>query len=269
MTAMDADPSHWARDDPRPMVIVPCFNEETRLDRQAFLELAESGGVRLLFVNDGSTDGTGGLLAQMSRRDEGIVTLDLPHNRGKAEAVRLGLLEAVASGAPIVGYFDADLATPPSELLRMIRTLEARSDLTAVFGARIARLGSDIRRRAIRHYVGRVFATGASWALEVAVYDTQCGAKVFRVNENLAAAIESPFRSSWSFDVTLLQRLFDGTHELPGLPVSSFLEMPLDEWNDIGGSKVGLLDSAAALCDVVAIGVVRRWGRRKRRDTRG
>jgi glycosyltransferase involved in cell wall biosynthesis len=247
------------------MVVVPCFNEEHRLDEEAFLDLVGSGNVRLLFVNDGSTDGTGTLLEKMSQRDGAIVVLDLPHNRGKAEAVRLGLLHAVASGAGIVGYFDADMATPSAELLRMMRTLEARPDLMAVFGSRIARLGSHIRRSAFRHHTGRVFATSASWALAVTVYDTQCGAKVFRVNQNLVAAIEAPFRSPWAFDVRLCQRLFDGTSEIPGLPVSSFLEMPLDEWNDIAGSKVGLLGSAVALCDVIAIGVARRWGARQRR----
>ncbi len=250
------------------MVVVPCFNEESRLDQQAFLELVESGDIRLLFVNDGSTDGTGPLLEKMGQRDEAVVVLDLHHNRGKAEAVRLGLLQAVASGATIVGYFDADLATPGSELIRMIRTLEGRSDLTAVFGSRVARLGSHIGRSAFRHYTGRMFATSASWALAVAVYDTQCGAKVFRVNENLVSAIETPFRSSWSFDVRLCQRLFDGTNQIPGLPVSSFLEMPLEEWNDIAGSKIGVLGSAAALCDVLAMGVARRWGSRRRQPTR-
>ena len=139
----------------------------------------------------------------------------------------------------------------------------------AVFGSRVARLGSHIGRSAFRHYTGRVFATSASWALAVAVYDTQCGAKVFRVNENLVAAIETPFRSSWSFDVRLCQRLFDGTSELPGLPVSSFLEMPLEEWNDVAGSKVGVLGSAAALYDVLAIGVARRWASGRRRHTQG
>ena len=133
----------------------------------------------------------------------------------------------------------------------------------AVFGSRVARLGSRIERSPVRHYSGRVFATVASVALGVAVYDTQCGAKVFRVNPNFIAAIESPFRSAWSFDVILLQRLLDGTPELPGLPVASFLEVPLDAWSDVGGSKVGLLGSVTALWDVIVMGVDRRARRRR------
>jgi hypothetical protein len=96
------------------------------------------------------------------------------------------------------------------------------------------------------------------------VYDTQCGAKVFHVNPNLVAAIERPFRSPWSFDVLLCQRLFDGTSELPGLPISSFLEMPLDEWTDVTGSKVNVFDGMAAIVDVVGMGITRRRRKQER-----
>jgi dolichyl-phosphate beta-glucosyltransferase len=247
-----------------PVVVVPCFNEERRIDEAAFVNLVETGGVRLLFVNDGSTDGTRALLEQLRRQSEGISVLDLPRNMGKAEAVRRGLQGAIESGAEIVGYFDADLSTPGSELIRMIGILDERTDLVAVFGSRVARLGSHIRRSPIRHYSGRVFATFASLALGVPFYDTQCGAKVFRVNEGLGAAVRVPFRSAWSFDVLLCQRLFDGTRETPGIPTSSFLEMPLEEWTDVSGSKVNLYGSALALWDVLVIGMARLAARRNR-----
>ncbi len=242
-----------------PVVVVPCYNEEARLDRNAFVALADSGEVRLLFVDDGSTDGTGAVLDGLARASAVIETLKLPRNGGKAEAVRQGFLQAMSEGAPVVAYLDADLATPGPELLRMVRTLDARQDLAAVFGSRVARLGSHIERSPFRHYTGRVFATFASWALDVAVYDTQCGAKVFRVNPNLAAAFALPFRSAWSFDVQLCRRLFDGTADLPGLPTDAFLELPLESWHDVSGSKVDVIGSASALWDVIVIGVERRW----------
>jgi glycosyltransferase involved in cell wall biosynthesis len=244
------------------VVVVPCFNEEPRLDEQAFLDLVETGGVRLVFVNDGSTDGTGLVLERLGQMSADIEVLELSRNGGKAEAVRRGLLYAIAEGALVVGYLDADLATPGSELLRMVRILEARADLAVVFGSRVARLGSHIERSPFRHYTGRVFATIASWALDAAVYDTQCGAKVFRVNENLIAAVDRPFQSAWSFDVFLCQRLLDGTPGLPGLPISSFLELPLDAWTDIAGSKVDVRSSVAAAWDVFVMGVERRRRRR-------
>ena len=82
----------------------------------------------------------------------------------------------------MLGYFDADLATPPGELLRMLDLLERRPDLSFVLASRVALLGRRITRRARRHYLGRVFATFASIFLQIPVYDTQCGAKVFRAS---------------------------------------------------------------------------------------
>ena len=254
-SAPAADADHG----PGPVIIVPCYNEEHRLDRQAFAALADSGLVRLLFVDDGSTDGTSRVLGDLGRASAAVEVVELPRNVGKAEAVRQGFRWAIDAGAPMVGYFDADLATPGPELLRMVRTLEGRDDLAAVFGSRVARLGSHIERSPFRHYTGRIFATFASWALNVAVYDTQCGAKVFRVNPNLVAAFDVPFRSSWSFDVQLCRRLFDGTPDLPGLPVEAFLELPLDTWQDVAGSKVDVVGSVSALWDVIVMGIERRW----------
>lgn len=241
-----------------PVIVVPCFNEERRLDEGAFIDLVATGILRLLFVNDGSDDGTDVILERLIQKSDAITMLELPRNCGKGEAVRRGLQMAVQSGTPIVGYFDADLATPGSELLRMLSILDENPDLAAVFGSRIARLGSHIERSAFRHYTGRIFATAASLALGVAVYDTQCGAKVLRVNENLRAAIQAPFRSAWSFDVLLCQRLLDGTEHLPGLPAESLLEMPLERWSDRSGSKVDLLGSFRALHDVITVGAARR-----------
>jgi dolichyl-phosphate beta-glucosyltransferase len=244
------------------VVVVPCFNEERRIDERAFSGIVASDRVRLLFVDDGSTDHTGRILAAMADASEAIEVFTLPSNAGKAEAVRRGLLVAVRNGATTVGYYDADLATPPQELLRLIETLDARSDLAGVLGSRVARLGSSIERNAVRHYLGRAYATLASMALGITVYDTQCGAKVFRVNETFVAALAEPFRSSWAFDVELLDRLLRGTGQAPGLSVDAFAELPLATWHDVAGSKLRLAPALTALFDLLPIARrTRRTGR--------
>src|SRR4051812_8571535 len=200
-------------------VVVPCYNEGLRLDEQAFARMAANDQIRVLFVNDGSTDNTSERLALLkARAPTHVEVITLRRNSGKAEAVRQGLLAALAGGAEILGYYDADLATPPEELIRLIGIIRT-SDVEALFASRVLLLGRAIERSSRRHYLGRVFATAASLALRIAVYDTQCGAKLFRRTSQLRAALTEPFISRWGFDVELLGRLLAGTPDVPPMPL--------------------------------------------------
>lgn len=242
-------------------VVIPCFNEETRLDRAQLAELLQDPDVHLILVDDGSVDGTAAVLESFAADHPGRATaLLLPRNGGKAEAVRAGMRHAVTSGASLTGYLDADFATPASEYLRLIGFARARPDAMAVLGSRVGLLGREILRSRARHYVGRAFATLASIALRLQVYDTQCGAKVFRVSPALDRATSTRFTTRWAFDVELLERLIrEG--RLDGVaPV--FLEEPLQRWHDVAGSKVTLGGSARALFDLRRVAVrVRRSDR--------
>ena len=250
--------------DALPVVVIPCYNEERRLDLERMAALAESDRLRLLFVDDGSTDGTGSVLERLQVRAPQVAVLTIAQNVGKAEAIRRGLVQATDSGALMVGYYDADLATPPSELMRLVELLEGRSDLEFVTAARVRLLGRRIERHSSRHYLGRIFATAASLILRIPVYDTQCGAKVFRTSPVVREAIASPFRSTWVFDVELIGRLLRGSETAEPLPLSSFEEMPLREWRDIPGSRLGFLQMARAAIDLAVVGLrLRRRGPRQ------
>jgi hypothetical protein len=109
-------------------------------------------------------------------------------------------------------------------------------------GARVRLLGNNIRRRPIRHYLGRAFATLASLALRLPVYDTQCGAKFFRRTKALEAALATPFVSRWGFDVELIGRLLCSQPGIPSLTEDRFTEVPLRRWEDVKGSKLRLRD---------------------------
>jgi dolichyl-phosphate beta-glucosyltransferase len=219
------------------VLVVPCFNEAPRLRPEAFEAFLSTAELTVLFVNDGSTDNTRDVLNTFcARHPDRFQTLHLPKNVGKGEAVRRGLLQALSGDAEIVGYLDADLATPPSEMTRLIEMLKsAPPDVWGILGSRIKRLGATIERKTLRHILGRCFATAASWTLSQGIYDTQCGAKVFRRHDVLLAAVARPFRSRWIFDVELLSRLL----RVDDADASMHLiEAPLLEWMDKAGSKV-------------------------------
>ncbi len=247
----------------RGVVVVPCFNEAHRLDGAGFLPFAAEARVSILFVDDGSTDDTRDVLArieaELGARGVTARTLALAENGGKGEAVRLGMREALRDGADVVGYFDADLATPPEEMVELCQVVEERP-VDVVLGARVALLGRSIVRKAHRHYLGRVYATFASVGLGIPVYDTQCGAKAFRRTPALEAALAQPFHARWAFDVELIGRLLAGAPGAPGIPVDRFLEVPLHTWRDVGGST--LKPSAFPMLGIELLRIfqsLRRW----------
>jgi dolichyl-phosphate beta-glucosyltransferase len=241
---------------PATVVVVPCYNEAKRLDIRAFSAfLSDPDEAHLLFVDDGSTDDTVRILRQLQTSFPSQVSvLELKQNGGKAEAVRQGMLKALASGrATVVGYWDADLATPLDSIRSFIGVLTLTPAIQMIFGSRVKLLGRHVERRPERHYLGRVFATVASLVLRLPIYDTQCGAKLFRSSPVMAKVFGEPFISKWIFDVEIIARyirLQPGRQAAVG---QSIYEYPLEQWSDVGGSKVKPLDFVTAFFDLLKI----------------
>jgi len=235
------------------VIVVPCYNEERRLQAGALLPILAEPDTHLRLVDDGSSDATPRVLESIRREQpDRIVVSRLPRNQGKAEAVRTGMLDALSSGATVVGFLDADGSTPPEEMRRLID--EARKGVASVvMAARVALLGSKIRRSLPRHLLGRLFATAASTALAMEVYDTQCGAKLLRDTPSLRDALKRRFRSRWAFDVELIGRLIAPSPGVPPLAAEDFVEVPIRQWRDVRGSKLTTIAMLRAGLDLVPI----------------
>ena len=222
---------------PEVVVVIPCYDEELRLHPEDFAALVARDDIAAIFVDDGSTDGTVEVLHRIQATYPGsieVITRD--RNEGKAEAVAVGLRAALDAGATWVGYLDADLAVPVEEWLRVA---DRRSDdVDGILASRVRLLGRSIDRRLYRHLIGRIFATYASALLRLPVYDTQCGAKVFRASPRLSAALDEPFTTRWLFDVEILARLLYPLAPLPGLDPGRLVEVPLRSWKDVAGSAL-------------------------------
>jgi dolichyl-phosphate beta-glucosyltransferase len=241
------------------LIVVPCFNEAQRLRADAFRAYcAAVPDVDFLFVDDGSRDETLARLRELERELAGRASvLALERNQGKAGAVREGMRAGFKSGTPLVGYWDADLATPLDEIARFRAVFATHSGVAWVLGARVQLLGRMVRRSPIRHYLGRVFATGVSLLLELPIYDTQCGAKLFRNDADMASLFDEPFNVNWTFDVELLARFL----KLRGHRAArdSLYELPLERWEDVAGSKVKATDFFLAFGEIARLW--RRYGR--------
>jgi glycosyltransferase involved in cell wall biosynthesis len=241
---------------PDTTLVVPCYDEASRLRPELFEAYClETPGMHFLFVDDGSRDGTLAVLQDLvARLPSQLAVLGLQPNRGKAEAVRAGMREALGRGHDFVGYWDADLATPLDELARFVDLMERRTECQIVFGSRVQLLGRTIERNVWRHYAGRVFATATSQVLGLSIYDTQCGAKLFRSTPEVAGLFEQPFRTSWVFDVELVARWLQHRRARLGAEANAAIcELPLHAWRDVPGSKVRPWDFVRALRDLARI----------------
>jgi glycosyltransferase involved in cell wall biosynthesis len=235
------------------VIIVPCFNEAERLDVASFGKFATAcEAVRFVMVNDGSRDETLSVLKTLEARyPSAFDVLDLGENCGKAEAVRRGVLQALATGAACFGYWDADLATPLEAILEFRRVLARHKEVDVVIGSRIPLLGHKIQRRPVRRVLGRLFAKVASGALRLPIYDTQCGAKLFRATQETASLFCEPFLARWCFDVEILARLARSRAAVGSRPlVESVYELPLESWRDVPGSKLKPRDFLVAIAEL-------------------
>lgn len=235
------------------VIVIPCYNEEKRLateQLQSFLSL--HAGIHIIFVNDGSTDQTSSILKNLTEKTAGQAQLvDLAQNVGKAEAVRQGLRSAwERKEFDLIGFWDADFSTPLEDIEIFCKCFELNPNRLAVVGSRIKKLGNPVYRKTLRHYFGRVFATCASIILNLPVYDTQCGAKIFRA-ETIPFICEAPFRSRWFFDIEVFFRIKKGFPK--AYEELRVYECPVTTWEDVGDSRLTFKDFLKTPLELIKI----------------
>lgn len=217
-------------------IVIPCFNEAERFKAGEYRDFLEKvADIDFCFVNDGSEDNTREVLLQFCKQmPERALMVDYEDNRGKAEAVRCGFLHVLSLQCyQAVAFADADLATPLSEMQRLIDIFYQKPGARIVMGSRIGRMGITIERKLYRHYTGRLFAAVISVLFRLNAYDTQCGAKVFDA-EMARTVFEKPFLSQWLFDVEMLLRVRNTHKDYQRI----IYEIPLDCWCEQGNSKI-------------------------------
>lgn len=233
----------------RAFVVVPAFNEAGRLRRllEELADAPESGAagldVHYCVVDDGSRpeqfEAEDALVRGCGLGDR-IRMVRLDANRGKGLAIRAGFDIGLAEGFDYLGFIDADGAVPVRELHRALLhlvTAGREAGVTGVIGSRVQLLGRSVERTALRHYSGRVFATFVSLWFGEAIYDTQCGLKVFE-REALKRHLDAPEDARWVWDTQLLLAMLRGGERIHELPV---------DWRETGESKVSLVRDPLAM----------------------
>jgi dolichyl-phosphate beta-glucosyltransferase len=247
------------------VVVIPCFRESKRLPlylHSLCRELAKASfQATILIVDDGSGHpeeaALRSVISDFQKKYPHLIEkpIFLERNLGKGGAVYSGWNSVLGNSAPqLLSFADADGAVPAEEVRRIIESLATdgghRPD--ALFGSRVKMLGRTVHRRAIRHYIGRIFATMVSVVTGMAIYDTQCGLKVVR--SGAYAAIRKQLREKrFAFDVELALALSRSGFKIVEVPIN---------WQEVPGSKVRLLRDGFRM--VTALWRIRhRWRLRR------
>ena len=163
-------------DAPRLSVVVPAMNEEGNLAalHEALADVLEAAGItfELIFVDDGSTDGTWQIIEALSGQDHRVVGLRHRRNFGKARALTTGF--SVAAGE-LVLTMDADRQDDPAEIPRFLVKLDEGFDLVSGWKQRRQDpLGKTLP--------SRVFNTVVRTVSGVPLHDFNCGFKIYRAD---------------------------------------------------------------------------------------
>lgn len=159
-------------------VVIPAYNEASRLPGSLarvmrYME-SRSYPYEVLVVDDGSADGTGGIVEEIAATHPHLRAIRNPH-RGKGYAVRTGMLQAKGH---FVLYSDADFSAPVEEIEKLLPFLEGKFDIA--IGSREGAGSARYDEPGYRHLMGRVFNTFVRVVALPQFDDTQCGFKAFR-----------------------------------------------------------------------------------------
>jgi glycosyltransferase involved in cell wall biosynthesis len=206
-------------------IIVPAHNEEQRIEATLHdLRDALPGAEIIVVVND-STDRTLEIVRGIAAADPRLSLIDVPARVGKGGAVRIGFGLATK---PYVAFVDADGATSGSELRRLLSMLEGCDCVVAsrwLPGSQI-----DVPQSTLRRLLGRGFNTIVRALFGMRLWDTQCGAKLFR-RAVLLEILDEIETADFAFDVDLLYAMHRRGHTIHEAPTV---------WRERDGSSVDL-----------------------------
>lgn len=218
-------------------IIVPAYNEETRLvpmlDAYTEYFIPRYGdGVEILVIVNGSTDRTDEVAMEYKIRCDAVRVLIEPRPIGKGGAVMLGFQEAQGE---LVGYTDADGATPPHAFDDLVERIDDHGAIIAsrwLPGADVSPLQPFSRRLA-----SRIFNALVRRFFGLDITDTQCGAKLL-TREALDAVMPELGLTRWAFDVDLLFQLRCAGMSIKEIPTT---------WSDVRGSKINIPRASAEM----------------------
>jgi dolichyl-phosphate beta-glucosyltransferase len=227
-------------------IVLPAYNESERIGSSLERILAHVSRhgweAEVIVVNDGSTDSTAEIVADLARTNPALRLIENPGNRGKGYSVRNGMLRARGD---ILLFSDADLSSPIEEAGKLFAAISQGADIA--IGSRWLQPELQTQRQPLlRQFYGRVFNLALRTILGLNFKDTQCGFKAFT---RQAAQAIFPLQKieRWGFDPEVLYLARKLGFSIQEVPVS---------WSHREGTRINpLRDGIRMFGEVLKI----RW----------
>ncbi len=223
-------------------VVIPAYNEAERIGTtlgkiNEYL-LKKDYQYEIIVVDDGSTDGTCGLVREITQQISCIRLLQNRVNRGKGYSVRAGILD---SRGQLIIFSDADLSAPIHEIDKLAIWISRGYDI-AIGSRALPESEILVRQPWYREYMGKIFNLLVRLMAVPGIKDTQCGFKLFK--EDVARSLfEKQTIDGFGFDVEILFIAIKNGYRIKEVPV---------QWINSPSSRVHILkDSIAMLSDLV------------------
>ena len=211
-------------------IVIPAYNEEDRLGPMLeaygdYFIAAYGNDVELIVVVNGSRDHTESVADEYANRLSQVRVIVEPEAIGKGGAIMLG---ANAAQGELIGFVDADGATPPEAFDDLVQHI---GDAGAIFASRwIPGAVVSPPQPLSRRIASRIFNFMVRKLFKVKIRDTQCGAKLVK-GEAMRKVLPQLGLTQWAFDVDLLFKLRRAGYRIVEHPTV---------WHDVAGSKINI-----------------------------
>ena len=224
--------------EPSLLLLIPAYNEERRIepvlrDYGRYFKENYHGKFQLVVVLNGCKDDTNGVVRRVTADYPAISAIEFSEAIGKGGALIEGL--RLAPLADLIGYVDADGATPPHAFHDLVKHM---AGVDCVIGSRwLPGAVLHVEQSGRRQFASRVFHLVVQGLFWMNIRDTQCGAKVMR--REAVDKVHSSLRiADMAFDINLLYSLKHAGYRVREVPT---------EWTDKIGSKVTLVGTSLVM----------------------
>lgn len=227
----------------KPSIVMPAYNEEKRIGKtleeyskffNSLIKKKKLKDYQILVVINGTTDNTEGVVKKYQKKNRKIRYIKLKEG-GKGLAINKGFKESLEKDFDIIGFVDADLATPPEQYWKLIKNLK---DCDGAIADRYFPRSKIYPPHSFRRLiVSRAYNFVVRSLFNLSYGDTQCGAKVLK-KKALKKILPKLELTNLAFDVNILYLAKEGGLRIK--PTSTI-------WYEVAGGNLNILRASTQM----------------------